>query len=48
MLAEVLADIRVPRLGLGRSRTTPDAVIADRAYTSGVNRTMLARRGSRP
>lgn len=45
MLAEVLADIRVPRLGLGRPRTTPDAVIASRAYTSGVNRTMLARRG---
>jgi transposase len=45
MLAEVLADIRVPRLGLGRPRTTPDAVIADRAYISGVNRTMLARRG---
>ena len=45
MLAEVLADIRVPRLGPGRPRTRPDAVVADRAYTSGVNRTMLAGRG---
>ena len=45
MLAEVLADIRVPRLGPGRPRTRPDAVVADKAYTSGVNRTMLAGRG---
>ena len=44
MLKEVLADIRVPRLGPGRPRTRPDAVIADRAYTSGVNRRMLAGR----
>jgi len=45
MLAEVLADIRVPRLGTGRPRTRPDAVIADRAYTNGINRNMLAGRG---
>lgn len=45
MLAEVLADIRVPRTGPGRPRTTPDAVLADRAYTSGANRRMLATRG---
>lgn len=45
MLTEVLADIRVPRLGPGRPRTTPDAVLADRAYTSGVNRRMLTARG---
>jgi len=45
MLGEVLADIRVPRLGAGRPRTHPDAVIADRAYTNGINRTMLAGRG---
>jgi transposase len=45
MLAEVLADIRVPRLGVGRPRTRPDAVVADRAYTNGVNRRMLAGRG---
>jgi hypothetical protein len=45
MLAEVLADIRVPRIGPGRPRTTPDALLADRAYPSGVNRRMLAARG---
>ncbi|WP_423218957.1 IS5 family transposase [Xylanimonas ulmi] len=44
MLAQVLADIRVPR-PFGRPRTTPDAVVADRAYTSGINRRMLAARG---
>ncbi|QFU96560.1 Putative transposase for insertion sequence element IS402 [Luteimicrobium xylanilyticum] len=47
MLAAVLADIRVPRSGPGRPRTRPDAVIADRAHTSGVNRRMLAGRGVR-
>lgn len=45
MLAEVLADIRVPRRGLGRPRTRPDVVVADRAYTNGVNRRILAGRG---
>lgn len=45
MLGEVLADIRVPRVGPGRPRTRPDVLIADRAYTSGVTRRMLARRG---
>jgi transposase len=47
MLAAVLAEIHVPRLGGGRPRTRPDAVIADRAYTSGVTRTELRRRGIR-
>lgn len=45
MLAEVLDAIRVPRTGSGRPRTRPDAVLADRAYTSGVNRRALAGRG---
>ena len=45
MLAEVMADIRVPRVGRGRPRTRPEVVVADRAYTSGINRAMLARRG---
>lgn len=45
MLIEVLAEIRVPRLGPGRPRTRPDAVLADRAYTSRINRGHLARRG---
>lgn len=45
MLTSVLADIRVPRVDAGRPRTRPDAVIADKAYTTGVNRTELRRRG---
>lgn len=45
MLEQVLADIAVPRLGAGRPRTRPDTVVADRAYSSGVNRRALARRG---
>src|SRR5690606_8468018 len=45
MLEQVLADIRVPRVGRGRPRTTPDAVIADRAYTSCKTRRMLSGRG---
>lgn len=45
MLEQVLDDIRVPRLGPGRPRTRPDAVIADKAYSAGVTRKMLHRRG---
>ena len=45
MLAEVLADIHVPRLGAGRPRTRPEAVVADKAYSTGVIRTELRRRG---
>ena len=45
MLVEVLADIHVPRLGRGRARTRPDAVIADKAYATGVIRAELRRRG---
>ena len=44
MLAEVLADIHVPRLGRGRPRTRPDAVIADKAYSSGTIRRQLRSR----
>lgn len=44
MLVEVLADISVPRLGPGRARTRPDAVIADRAYSTSVIRAELRRR----
>ena len=40
----VQADISVPRLGRGRARTRPDAVIADRAYSTGVIRNELRRR----
>lgn len=45
VLAEVLADIWVPRVGPGRPRTRPDAVLADKAYASGVVRRELRRRG---
>ncbi len=45
MLEQVLDDIRVPRPGRGRPRTRPDAVIADKAYSAGVTRKMLQRRG---
>lgn len=45
MLEDVLDEIRVPRIGPGRPRTRPDAVVADKAYSSGVTRRMLAARG---
>ena len=44
MLEQVLADIRVPGVGGGRPRARPDAVLADKAYASGVNRRMLRAR----
>src|SRR5690625_3333148 len=45
MLEQVLADIHVPRHGRGRPRTRPDAVIADKAYSSGTIRRQLRNRG---
>lgn len=45
MLEQILDDIRVPRTAGGRPRTRPDSVAADKAYSSGVNRRMLAARG---
>jgi transposase len=41
----VLEGIRVPRLTAGRSRTRPDRVLADKAYTSRANRRWVRRRG---
>ncbi len=43
--AAVLEGIRVPRPGCGRPRTRPDRVLADKAYSSRANRSLLARRG---
>ncbi|MFF3585111.1 IS5 family transposase [Streptomyces mirabilis] len=43
----VMARIRVPRSGLGRPRTRPEAVLADRAYSSRAIRGYLRRRGIR-
>jgi transposase len=41
----VLAQIRVPRIGVGAARTRPERVLADKAYTSKANRAYLRRRG---
>src|SRR5450759_1645366 len=38
-------EIRVPRLGPGRPRTTPDKVLGDKAYSSRATRTLLRTRG---
>ncbi|MGW2370606.1 IS5 family transposase [Streptomyces sp. NPDC001667] len=43
----VMDAIRVPRLGPGRPRTTPDHVIGDKGYSSKAIRTWLRRRGIR-
>nr|WP_259305524.1 IS5 family transposase [Streptomyces sp. EAG2] len=43
----VMAAIRVPRSRPGRPRTRPDAVLADRAYSSRAIRSHLRRRGIR-
>ncbi|WP_375803486.1 IS5 family transposase [Streptomyces sp. A012304] len=43
----VMAAIRVPRNGPGRPRTRPEAVLADRAYSSRAIRNHLRRRGIR-
>jgi transposase len=43
----VLEQISVPRPGVGRPRTRPDRVLADKAYTSHSNRRYLRRRGIR-
>lgn len=47
VLREVIDDIRVPRVGGGRPRTTPDAVLADRAYPTKATRGYLRSRGIR-
>ncbi len=45
VLAAVLADLRVPRLGPGRPRTRPEALVADKAYSAGAYRRALHARG---
>ncbi len=44
-LAQVLAGIRVPRIGPGRPRTRPDHLVADEGYSSRAIRLHLRRRG---
>ncbi|MFF2654936.1 IS5 family transposase, partial [Streptomyces sp. NPDC058045] len=43
---EVMARLRVPR-PIGRPRTTPNVVLADKAYSSRAIRTLLRQRGIR-
>ena len=45
MLPELLAGLRVPRTGPGRPRTTPDALLGDKAYCARGHRHTLAGRG---
>ncbi|MEU4469426.1 IS5 family transposase [Streptomyces sp. NPDC024017] len=44
---DVMDALRVPRAGAGRPRRRPDAVVADRAYSSRAIRQSLRRRGIR-
>jgi len=41
MLKHLLEALTVPRLGPGRARTRPDAVLGDKAYSSRANRELL-------
>lgn len=43
----LLGDIRIPRLGRGRPRTTPDALLGDKTYSSKQIRADLTARGLR-
>jgi transposase len=45
MFAPLLAAIRVPRIGPGRPRTRPAAVLADKAYSARAHRAALRERG---
>ncbi|MBT2597893.1 IS5 family transposase [Arthrobacter sp. ISL-72] len=45
MFPVVMEAVRVPRLGGGRARTRPDAVMGDKAYSSRANRSLLRERG---
>ncbi|WP_445029813.1 IS5 family transposase [Streptomyces sp. SAS_270] len=44
-LQPVLKQVSVPRSGVGRARSRPDHVLADKAYASRENRRYLGRRG---
>ncbi|WP_370460057.1 IS5 family transposase [Nostocoides sp. F2B08] len=45
MFANLIGAIRVPWTGPGRPRTRPEAVLADKAYSSRANRALLRSRG---
>ena len=44
-LPVLLSHFRIPRPGCGRPRTTPDALLADKAYSPKVHRDALRARG---
>lgn len=45
MFPNLLAALRVPRIGPGRARTRPTVVIADRAYSARSHRQLLRAKG---
>jgi transposase len=45
MVPDLLDEIRVPRLGAGRPRTTPGKVLGDKAYSLRATRDLLRKRG---
>lgn len=45
MLPALLASLSVPRIGPGRPRTRPDALLGDKAYSAKAHRTHLRQRG---
>ena len=45
MLPVLLGLLRVARVGPGRARSRPDALLADKAYSSRAHRTLLRERG---
>ena len=47
MFGPLIASIWVPRVGPGRPRTRPDAVIGDKAYSARAHRSYLRSRGIR-
>ena len=45
MLPVLLHALEIPRLGPGRPRTRPEALLADKAYSARAHRALLRRRG---
>jgi len=45
MFPTLLAHLRVERCGPGRARTTPEAVLGDKAYSAKAHRALLRSRG---
>jgi putative transposase len=47
VFGRLLHELSVPRIGAGRPRSRPEAVLGDKAYSSRANRELLRRRGIR-